>query len=275
MTLRGIRASSQLAARILIICLFSVGCDKESHSQPSRPDKPRVLSVAAATSLRSCVDALLTEFRVLNPGVSVSVTYGSSGSLFAQIANRAPFDFFLSADIEYPRKLIDDDLAIRNSLFRYARGSLVLWARNESTIDPNRNGMDTLTQSNVRRIAIANPRFAPYGVAAESAMQKYGIYDRIGSKLVMAENIGQAAQFAESGAVDVAIIAKSLANVPPLNSLGRFWLVPDDMHPAIMHEGVILNQVADPAAANGLRSFILSQRGQEILHQYGFNRPGD
>ncbi|MBK8271026.1 MAG: molybdate ABC transporter substrate-binding protein [Planctomycetes bacterium] len=234
-----------------------------------------MLSVAAATSLRAGVEALLAEFREANPGVGVSVTYGSSGSLFAQIANRAPFDFFLSADIDYPRKLIEDDLAIRNSLFRYARGSLVLWVRNESMIDPNRNGMDTLTQSNVRRIAIANPRLAPYGAAAESAIRKYGVYERVGNKLVMAENIGQAAQFAESGAVDVAIIAKSLANAPPLESRGRFWPVPDDMHPAIMHEGVILKRVVDQAAANGLRSFILSQRGQEILHQYGFNRPGD
>ncbi len=140
--------------------------------------------------------------------------FGSSGNFYAEIGNQAPFDVFLSADSEYPRRLIEAKLAIADSIFVYGVGHIVLWVPNASPLDLPRLQMRALEAASVKRVAIANPQHAPYGRAAQAAIKSAGVYDRIASKLVLGENIAQTFQFAQSGAADIGIVALSLALAP-------------------------------------------------------------
>src|SRR4029450_2519889 len=173
---------------------------------------------AAASDLQSALPAIAARFEK-NAGGKVTLTFGSSGNFFAQIQNGAPFDVYLSADVDYPKRLEDVGLAEPGSRYEYARGRLVLWARRDAGIDVSR-GLSILADSRVRRIAIANPDHAPYGRAAVAALRADGLYDRVRSKLVVGENISQAAQFAESGSADAGLIALSLALSPALKNAG-------------------------------------------------------
>src|SRR5262249_40203079 len=150
------------------------------------------LTVAAASDLQSALPGIAADFEK-QTGHKVVVSYGSSGNFFTQIQNGAPFDVFLSADIDYPRRLESAGLGERGTLTDYARGRIVLWTRRDSGIDISR-GIEVLTDSRVRRIAIANPDHAPYGRAAVAALQATHIDDRVRDKLVKGENISQTAQ---------------------------------------------------------------------------------
>jgi molybdate transport system substrate-binding protein len=136
-------------------------------------------------------------------------------------------------------------------------------------------GIEALLDPSVRKIAIANPRHAPYGRAAETAMKKLGVYDNVKDKLVFGENIIQTAQFVESGAADIGLISHSLASAAPLRDEGRSWEVPADSYPSLEQGGVILSWTHDREAAQRLRSFILADQGKEILRRYGFRSAGE
>ncbi|MCS7312159.1 MAG: molybdate ABC transporter substrate-binding protein [Acidobacteria bacterium] len=238
-------------------------------------ERVRHLRVAAAADLRYAMEDLVRVFRQRHPDVAVEVVYGSSGSLYAQILNRAPFDVFFSADAEYPRRLAAQGLALPGSRpFLYGVGFIVLWARRESSVDVERLGMTVLQDPSVRRIAIANPQHAPYGRAAVAALKYFGMYDAVVRKLVYGENISQAAQFVQSGAADIGILALSLALAPALRDTGRYWKIPPVAYPPIEQAGMILPWAQDPAAAQAFRDFVLSAEGQAILARYGFEKPG-
>ncbi|MEP7132074.1 MAG: molybdate ABC transporter substrate-binding protein [Acidobacteriota bacterium] len=242
---------------------------------PAGPPRPpsRQVRVAAAADLKFALDEVTAAFRGVRPEVDVAVTYGSSGNFYSQLANRAPFDLFLSADAEYPRRLIEAGLAVTGSEFLYARGRIVLWVRRDSPLEVEKRGLEALLDPAVRRIAIANPRHAPYGRAAEAALRSAGIYDRCLDRLVLGENVVQTAQFVESGAADAGVIALSLAVAPVLRDKGRFWTVPRDAHPVLEQGGAILSWASDPAAAKAFRDFLIGDRGRAILDRYGFERP--
>jgi molybdate transport system substrate-binding protein len=230
------------------------------------------LTVAAAADLRFALDELASQFRSAHPGVDLAITYGSSGNFFAQIQNGAPFDVFLSADADYPRRLIAAGLASKDSLFLYGVGRIVVWVPAGSPLDPAALGIHLLEASSVRHIAIANPQHAPYGRAAEAALRSLGVYDRVAAKLVLGENIVQAFEFAESGAAAAGIVALSLALAPAARGHGRYWEVPQDAYPKIEQAGVILARApAGPAAQ--FRAFLLSTEARRILKQYGFSVP--
>jgi molybdate transport system substrate-binding protein len=230
--------------------------------------------VAAASDLRFALEEIVAKFRGIRPGVEIPVTYGSSGNFFSQLSNKAPYDLFLSADAEYTRKLAEAGLAVRDSEFWYARGRLVLWVAKASSLDVERRGLEALTDPSVRKIAIANPRHAPYGRAAEAALRAAGLYEKVQDRLVLGENIAQTAQFVQSGAADAGLIALSLATAPALRNDGRFWTVPATLHPKIGQGGAILAWAADPPAARDFVAFLTSAAGQEILARYGFDPPG-
>src|SRR5579884_3371650 len=156
------------------------------------------ITVAAAADLNYALQDLAQRF-TKSTGTQVKLSFGASGNLFSQIQNGAPFDLFFSADSSYPQKLADTGVVDRASIRTYAVGSLVLWAPNSLGLDPQKLKMDLLTGGKVQRIAIANPEHAPYGRAAMAALQHFGLKDRVASKLVMGENISQAAQFVQSG----------------------------------------------------------------------------
>lgn len=229
------------------------------------------LTVAAAADLRFALDELAPQFRTAHREVDLAITYGSSGSFFAQIQNGAPFDVFLSADVDYPRRLIAAGLASKDSLFLYGVGRIVVWVPAASPLDPEL-GIHMLEAASVRHIAIANPQHAPYGRAAVAAMRSLGVYDRVASKLVLGENIGQAFEFVESGAAEAGIVALSLALAPAARSHGRYWEVPAEAYPKIEQGGVILTRALSVPAAQ-FRAFLLSAEARRILKQYGFSVP--
>jgi molybdate transport system substrate-binding protein len=240
------------------LCLLCAACGR--RSEPSK------LAIAAAADLNFALDEISLKFRATHPDVDLQVAYGSSGNFYAQIRNQAPFDVFLSADVEYPRKLIAEGIGARDSLFVYAAGRIVVWVPAASPLDP----ATALRAASVRHVAIANPQHAPYGRAAEAALRSLGIYNGVERKLVLGENVAQTLQFVQSGAADVGIVALSLALAPPVRGQGRYWEVPVGAYPSIEQGGVILK---DSTAAREFRSFLLDEGGRRILKKYGFSLP--
>ncbi|MEJ7640188.1 MAG: molybdate ABC transporter substrate-binding protein [Singulisphaera sp.] len=204
------------------------------------------VSVAAAADLKFALEDLIDHFKRRHPAIKVKVTYGSSGSLFAQISQSAPFDIFFSADMDYPRKLIEGGFAGGDGEFLYAEGHIMVWVPNDSPLDLETLGIRAVTAPSVRKVAIANPRHAPYGRAAEAALKNLGVYEEVRDRLVLGENVAQAAQFVASGAADVGIIARSLASAPSMRGEGRSWPVPTGAHPP-------LRQGGDPLPGEGSR----------------------
>ena len=201
------------------------------------------------------------------------VSYGSSGILYAQLVNHAPFDLFLAADASYARQLAERSLTLPESEFTYAIGRIVLWVPATSPIDVERLGMSALKEPSISHVAIANPEHAPYGRAAEAALRKAAVYDSVKSRLVLGENVSQALQFVESGSADIGIVALSLALSPTFARAGRHWTIPPDAYPRIEQGGTILRGALHPETAWKFRSFILSAAGRAVLKRYGFFFP--
>ncbi len=228
------------------------------------------VTVAAAADLQFALADVKAAFIQAHPGVQVTATFGSSGAFFAQISNGAPFDVFLSADEDYPQKLVQAGLAQPGDLFRYSRGHLVLWVPKASPLAIERLGMQALLEPAARKVAIANPRHAPYGRAAEAAMANLGLLEAVRPRLVYGENISQTAQFVQSGAADIGILALSLAKGPALATAGRFVEVPPDAYPAMNQGGLLLARAKGNPAARAFCDFLRSPGGVAILRRYGF-----
>ena len=229
------------------------------------------ITIAAASDLNFAFKELVTEYQKAT-GNHVKLSLGSSGNFFSQIQNGAPFDLYFSADIAYPRKLEEANLTVPDSLHRYAVGRIVLWTGNESHIDVTQ-GFEALRVPSVKKIAIANPRHAPYGRAAVAAMEHFNVYDSVKNQLVLGENISQTAQFIESGACDIGIIALSLALAPAMKAKGMYWEVPADAHPPLEQGAVILKSSKQPGSAKQFLAFMKSASGQEVMKRYGFVVP--
>ena len=267
----------------VILFTFVAGCNpvsvkpdspsKTSELQPTSKPTQTTISVAAASDLKFAFDEVVSEFNKLHPEIQVETTFGSSGNFFAQLSNKAPFDTFFSADIGYPEKLIAQGDGVKETLFSYATGHIGIWVANDSPLNPEWDGIAVLRDPAVKKIAIANPRFAPYGRAAEAALKHFEIYESIQHRLVLGDNIAQTAQFVESGAADAGIIAASLATASNLQKKGRFWLLPTDSYPTLVQGGVILAWAKDRKACDQLRSFVTSEAGQAILQRHGFAQP--
>lgn len=231
------------------------------------------IAVAAAADLKFALDELVAEFHTNQPGVQVKVTYGSSGNFYAQLQNQAPFDLYFSADIEYPRKLAAAGLALDTNAFLYAVGRIVVWTPTNFPVAVDQLGMSSLLAPSVKKIAIANPQHAPYGRAAVAAMKSLKVYDQAAPKLVYGENIAQTAQFVQSGAADIGIIALSLAIAPQMRAAGRYWEIPLDAYPKMEQGGIILKWAKEAEAARAFRNFVLGEHGRTVLKRYGFFLP--
>jgi molybdate transport system substrate-binding protein len=229
------------------------------------------VTIAAASDLSFAFKELGAEYEK-QPGNHVKLSLGSSGNFFSQIQNGAPFDLYFSADIGYPKKLEEAGLVVPGSLYPYAVGRIVLWIGNGSHLDLSK-GLEILRDPTIKKIAIANPKHAPYGRAAVAAMEYSKVYEQVKDKLILGENISQAAQFIESGACDAGIIALSLALAPVMKSAGQYWEIPATAHSPLEQGAVILKQSKNPEAARQLLEFIKSPHGQEIMKRYGFTLP--
>jgi molybdate transport system substrate-binding protein len=256
----------------------AIGCDSGDSTADQAAQSPATISVAAAANLKFAFEHIVAEFERQHPEITVRVTYGSSGSLFAQVSQRAPFDIFFSADTRYPQQLVEQNFAEKDAYFVYTTGRLAVWTSKQSPIDITTQDLTCIADPSVRKIAIANPRLAPYGTAAVEALQNLGIYDDVKDRLVYGENITQAAHFVETGAADVGIIAVSLTiqqpgDQQPDDRQGRLQEIPADLHSPIRQAAVITATCTHPDAVRQLRQFILSDSGQKILSQFGYRSP--
>ena len=229
------------------------------------------LTVAAASDLQSALPAIAARFEK-ETGHTVTFTFGSSGNFFTQIENGAPFDLFLSADIDYPRRLERAGLAEGGSLYEYAIGRIVLWTRNDSGVDL-RKGLAVLADPEVRHVALANPQHAPYGRAAVAALRHEGLYQRVEQKFVLGENISQAAQFVQSGNADVGVLALSLALAPALKSAGTYVEIPTAFYPPIEQAAVIIASSRHKRVARQFMDTLKKPESARILQAYGFGVP--
>jgi len=226
------------------------------------------LRVAAASDLQAALPAIAAQFE-RDTGRHVALTFGSSGNFSTQIEHGAPFDVFMSADLEYPKRLEQAGLAEPGSRYEYATGRLVLWTRNDSGVDVNR-GLAVLSDARVRRIAIANPAHAPYGRAAVAAIRHEQLYDLVQSKFVLGENISQAAQFAQSGNAQVGLIALAIALGPTMKESGTYLEVPADLYPPIEQAAVVITASKQKALASRFVESLKQPASKAMLQSFGF-----
>ena len=229
--------------------------------------------VAAASDLSFPIKEIISQFEQ-KTGHTVKLTLGSSGNFQAQISNGAPFDVYLSADVDYVRQLDRAGLIEPNTIYVYAVGHIVLWVPNGSPIDVKKLGMQSLLQPAAKRIAIANPNLAPYGRAAVAALRHFNIYDRVSPRLVLGENISQTAQFVSSGAADIGIIADSIALSDPMRSAGKSWEIPPDAYPRLEQGMAILKHARKAGHLEVARAFsewFRNDASRAILKKYGFS----
>jgi molybdate transport system substrate-binding protein len=229
------------------------------------------LRIAPASDLQFALADLAAQYEKQS-GAKLAITYGSSGNFFAQIQNGAPLDLFFSADNAYPRKLVEAGYADANSLTIYARGHLVIWLPPDSPLDLTAAGFRTLLDPRIQKIAIANPEHAPYGRAAIIALRDAGIYDQVKSKLILGENISQAAQFVLSGNAQAGIIARSLALSLPMKS-GKRYEIPDWHFPPLDQAAVILKSSPNKQAASAFLEFLKTPTARGIFERYGYAGP--
>lgn len=272
---RWARLSAPAAAVVLLAGLASLaGCRAATGTGDEAP-APASVRVAAAADLRYAMDDLVAAFGAERPDIAVEVSYGSSGTFFAQVTNGAPFDAFFSADALYPRELEQAGLAEPGTTRLYAVGQLVAWVPNDSSLDVEALGLAVVADPAVRRVAIANPEHAPYGRAAAAALERAGLTAAAEPKLVLGENVSQAAQFVESGGADVGVIALSLALAPVMREAGRFAIVPIDSYPRLEQGAVVLSGATHADAAEIFLDFVLGPDGRAVLDRYGFLLPDE
>lgn len=237
---------------------------------PAQADARRPVTVAAAANLRPAVSELADAFARAEPRAEVRVTLSASGTLFAQIRNGAPFDVFLSADRELPRRLVEAGLGGPEVV--YAVGRLVVWTPRGSPLAADREGLRALAAPGVRRIAVANPSVAPYGRAAIEALRAGGVLEAVRTRLVYGASVAQAAQFAATGAADAAILPASLAREPPLAE-GTAVPVPAELHAPLEQSALVLARAREPGLARAFLAFVAGPAGREILRRRGYEVP--
>jgi len=246
---------------LVLACLAAIPLHAESP-----------LRVAAAADLEPVLPPILAEFERAT-GIHAEATYQASAMLTTEIENGAPFDLFLSADLAYPKRLIDGGLADAagsadsTSPITYAKGTLVLWTRNDSGLP--QPTLDLLRDPRLKRLAIANPDRAPYGRAAVAALKNLRLYDSLKPRIVTAENVAQAAQFVDSANADAGLISLTSALTPRLSSSGSYFVIPRDLYPPIEQGAVIISKTTQRTSAHKLLDFLLSASVQAQLAKSG------
>ena len=222
--------------------------------------------VAVAANFAEPAREIAARFRA-RTGHEASISIGSSGQLYAQVVNGAPFDVLLSADRERPEKAEAEGLGVAGSRFTYATGRLVLFSRTPGLVD-GRGAV--LRTGRFDKIAIADPRTAPYGVAAVEAMRKLGAYDSLQPKLVQGTSIAQTYQFVDTGAAELGFLA--LSQVAQVKG-GSRWLVPAALHTPIDQQAVLLKRGAGNPAARAFLAFLRGAEARAVIRRYGYEAP--
>jgi molybdate transport system substrate-binding protein len=254
-----------ILAAILVTCCVSIPAQQQAQS-------PVELTIAAAADLSSALKEAGDRYEK-KTGVKIKLSFAASGALTQQIQNGAPFDVFFSADMDYPRQLIAAGDADSASLYQYAVGKLVLWVPADSPLDVEHQGMKILLDPSVKKISIGNPRHAPYGRAAVAALKHAGLYEKVADRLVLGENISQAAQFVESGNAQAGFVALAHAIAPEMKGKGKYWEVPADFYPPLAQGVVVLTHSQHKKEAADFVDYIKSKEAVEVLRSYGFSLP--
>ncbi len=221
------------------------------------------VQVAVAANFTEPARELAERFQ-RSTGHKAVLTFGSSGQFAAQIANGAPFEVFLSADVERPQKLEADGFAVPGSRFTYATGRLVLWSRDPRRVD--RRGQ-VLSGGGFDKLAVADPKVAPYGLAAVETLRGLGLYDRLRPRLVQGSSITQTYQFVSTGAAELGFVALSQAVA---QKGGSRWLVPASLHSPIEQQAVVLKIGARNPAATAFAGYLKSPDARAVIRKYGY-----
>jgi len=246
---------------LLLALCSSLSCGSRREAEHATE-----LTVAAASDLTSAFEEIGREFQSAT-GTKVVFNFGSSGLLAKQIENDAPIDLFAAANVDYINQLEQKGLIISDTKKVYARGRIIIWTPKDSSIQIEKLG--DLTRPEVKRVAIANPEHAPYGMAARQALERAGLWDSVKPKLVYGENVRQALQYAQTGNVEVAIVALSLSG----QSDGHWIFVPEELHNPLDQALAVVKGTKNEAAARAFSDFILAERGTAIMKKYGFTKP--
>jgi molybdate transport system substrate-binding protein len=231
------------------------------------PNNQRLqITVAAASDLTAGFEEIGREFEATQ-NIKVVFVFGSTGMLTRQIENGAPMDLFAAANVAYVNQLEQKGLIVPDTKAIYARGRITLWTTADSPLKVET--VSDLTRPEIKRVAIANPDHAPYGLAAKQALESAGVWESVKPKLVYGDNIRQTLQYAETGNVDVSIVALSLSQ----QSKGRWTLVPEQLHQPIDQGLAVIKSTHNEQAARAFASFVTGPRGKEILGKYGFAFP--
>ncbi len=244
--------------RIFTLALLALCALTASAQQPLR--------VAAAADLQPLLPNVLKQFTA-QTGIPVQASYKSSATLATAIINGAPFDLFLAADFSFPQRVIAAGRAEESEPIAYARGTLVLWTRNDAPF--RKLSIASLRDNALKSVAIANPGHAPYGRAAVAALHHLGLYDMLKPKLVVAENIAQAAQYADSGNAQLGFISLTSALTPRLQASGHFIKVPRENYPPILQGAVVIKGSSNAQAAHRFLAFLASAPIARELHAGG------
>jgi molybdate transport system substrate-binding protein len=230
------------------------------------------LRVAVAANFKGTLERLAPVYQQRS-GHTLLISSASTGSLFAQIQNGAPFDVFLSADSRRPQALIEDNLALPESAFTYAQGVLVLWSA-----DPNRVRGDgtTLSQMDYQYLALANPRTAPYGQAAQQVLEGMGLWEtlKLENRLLIGQSIGQTYSQIASGAAPLGFVALSQIRHPDIKGQGSWWIPPEESYDPIIQQAVILRSAVDPEQARQFMAFLRSPEATGIIRAAGYTPYG-
>ena len=242
---------------LLKFTVFFIICVKVSIAE--------TLNIAAAANIQYALDELITEFKRENPDVKVNKIVSSSGKLTAQIMRNAPFDLFLSADMKYPIYLYKKGYSIIPPKV-YAQGILVLWSNKNIKF----SSIQVLVSKKIKKIAIPNPKTAPYGRAARESLVYYGLYNKVKNKLIYGESVGQASNYIYEKIVDIGFTAKSIVLSPKIRNKGHWIEIPVNTYNPINQGIVILKHGSKNPYAKKFFNFILSNKGKEILKKYGY-----
>lgn len=227
--------------------------------------------VAVAANFAEAAEALMPLFRQAS-GHDLHLTTGSTGKLYAQIGEGAPFDVMLSADAATPARLLAEGNAVDCTSYTYAIGKLTLWSSDAGRI--GKDGREALADPALRFVALANPDLAPYGVAAREALQALGLWDVLEPKIVMGQNIGQTHSMVATGAAELGFVALSAAVSPRTSKEGSRWDVPQDLYTPIRQDAVLLNHGAGNAAARAFLEFLRTPAAAAVIEGYGYARGG-
>ena len=245
------------------LCLLAACQDSSTRS-----NVPGSLTVSAAADLTPAFQTLGQQFEQ-QTGIKVTFNFGSTGQLAQQIEHGAPIDLFAAANLSFVEELERKNFILSDTKTLYARGRIALWTRADS---PHRlERMTDLARPEFKKIAIANPEHAPYGMAAREALRSHNVWETVSAKLVFGENVSQTLQYAESGNVDAAIVALSLS----VQSKGRWTLIPQEAHQPLDQALAVIRGARHEAEARRFAAFVNSAEGRAVMRQYGFILPGE